>query len=92
MGSRLKIRWIPCFDGGPWQAGTSSYTATFDADLLEGVGEPLFGWFERYIGYRFGVRNIWAAGLLSGERPKGARWQMSYSPGTVCRARTEAGR
>ncbi len=75
MASRLKVRWIPCFDGGPWQAGTSSYTATFDSALLVGVGEPLFGWFETYISGRFGARNLWAAGLLSGERPKGARWR-----------------
>ena len=75
MRSRLNISWIPCFDGGLWQAGTSSFTVTSDAELLEGVSAPLFSWFNRHIGERFGPRNLWAAGLLSGERPKGARWE-----------------
>ena len=42
---------------------------------MEGVGAPLHSWFDRHIGERFGPRNLWAAGLLSGERPKGARWK-----------------
>jgi hypothetical protein len=75
MTSGLNILWAPCFDGGPWQAGTSSFTITSDAQLLEGVSRPLFSWFNRHIGERFGPRNLWAAGLLSGERPMGARWQ-----------------
>lgn len=82
MKSRLRIRWIPCFDGGPWRAGTSSYTVSSDAELLSDMDKPLLAWFERHIGRRFGVRNLWAAGLLSGESPRGARWrteEVSFS-------------
>ena len=77
MRGGLSILWIPCFDGGLWRAGTSSFTVTSDAELLEGASRPLFSWFDRHIGGRFGVRNLWAAGLLSGERPKGARWEKA---------------
>ena len=77
MRSRLNILWIPCFDGGLWKAGSSSFTVTSDAELLEGASAPLFSWFNRHVGDRFGIRNLWAAGLLSGERPKGARWKKA---------------
>lgn len=35
MGSGLPIRWVPCFDGGPWQAGTrSSFVRAEQAELF----------------------------------------------------------
>lgn len=35
MGSGLPIRWVPCFDGGPWQAGTrSSFVQTEQRNVL----------------------------------------------------------
>lgn len=75
MTSELPIRWAPCFDGGPWRAGTSTFTATRDDFLLAGAGSRIADWFTRHIGHRFGIRNLWAAGLLSGESPRGARWR-----------------
>lgn len=75
MTSGLPIRWVPCFDGGTWQAGNSSYTVTSDAALLEGVRPDVRDWFEDRFGERFGVRNLWATGVLH-EQPRGAVWQQ----------------
>lgn len=75
MTSGLPIRWAPCFDGGLWQAGTATYTVTRDDYLLAEARPRVAAWFARHIGHRFGIRNLWAAGLLSGESPRGARWR-----------------
>lgn len=74
MTSGLPIQWVPCFDGGLWQAGTSSYVQTTDEALLRGVRPPVRAWFDRYIGHRLGVRNLWGAGIFTGS-PEGAAWK-----------------
>ncbi len=47
MGSGLPIRWVPCFDGGPWQAGVhSSFVQVPQADLLPpDLPTPLLRYF-----------------------------------------------
>jgi hypothetical protein len=75
MTSRLPVRWVPCFDGGAWRAGTSSYTVSSDATLLNGVRGPVRRWFNTYLGDRYGVRNLWAGPIAIGEQPVGARWR-----------------
>ena len=74
LRSGLKVRWVPCFDGGLWSAGTSSFVSTTDEHLLSGVRRGVFSWFQRYIGHRFGIRNLWAAGVLSSGKPPGTMW------------------
>lgn len=74
VDSNLPIRWIPAFDGGLWSAGTSAYTVTNDVELLQGVHPEVRSWFEHFIGERFGVRNLWAAGVLA-EPLVGAQWK-----------------
>jgi hypothetical protein len=76
MTSGLAVWWIPAFDGGLWQGGTASYTRSTDEELLSGVHPEVGRWFDKYIGARYGLRNLWAAGLLIDlESPTGAQWR-----------------
>ena len=74
MTSGLAIRWVPAFDGGLWSAGTSSYTVTSDDELLTGTSPEVRAWFDRYISERYGVRNLWAAGVLA-KSLEGSHWE-----------------
>lgn len=50
MGSGLPIRWIPCFDGGLWSAGTrSSFVQTEMVDLFPADLDPRL---QKYFSYR----------------------------------------
>jgi hypothetical protein len=73
MGSGLPVAWVPCFDGGPWTAGSSSFVATSDARLQRGVPAEVATWLAARIGDRAGGRSLWAGPLTIGE-PAGARW------------------
>lgn len=75
LNSDLPVWWVPCFDGGSGSAGTSSFLLTSDEVLMAGLRPAVRGWFERFVGDRFGQRGLWAAGNLSGFRPQGVRWQ-----------------
>jgi hypothetical protein len=56
-----KARWVPCDDGGLWQASTrASFMHTDDEALLDGA--PCRWWFEKYV--TLGPRNLWCGPLL----------------------------
>jgi hypothetical protein len=58
---RPKAHWVPCDDGGLWQASTrASFMHTDDEALLDGA--PCRWWFEKYV--TLGPRNLWCGPLL----------------------------
>lgn len=92
MGSGLPVRWVPCFDGGLWQAGThSSYVRAAQADLFP---SDLAGPLLRYFSYMLSratddpiaylsqpVSGADLALLRSGERNLWAGILMGAAPG-----------
>ena len=77
MTSDLPIRWIPCFDGQAYNAGTSSYTITSDDVLTQGVQPQIIDWFRKYVGDQWGTRQLWGAGIIVDRNPSGASWQKT---------------
>ena len=58
---RPRARWVPCDQGGLWQAGpNASFTHTMDDIVLDGL--DVTWWFEKYL--ELGHRNLWGGALL----------------------------
>jgi hypothetical protein len=56
--------WVPCFQGGLWQAGPhASYVQTTDAALTDGIPRAR-DWLQPKFTDRWGTRNLWAGALM----------------------------